>query len=513
MDEQERLRLDYDESVTLLRGLTDTRFRLLALVPTIAGAAVGFLTGARAAIELLALGLVGFAATLGILIYELRAGEIMASLTRRVRALETRLLVYGPLVRPSGRKLFGTIPVSHRRGVAIVFGTALGAWAYVVGWGALRTLSIARARDIGLVIGVAVALVMFMEIERIEAEPAEELPAPEPPNTEPSGPSAGFGQPGQDRPSRQEPDAARVDVHALVVLGRELDGAVDLQHDEAVVDREEIDPDEVAPHGPRRRQRELARLARRLHRLPPRAERDVRAPFPRLRDTADRADDPARGDDDPQVMARRRHEGLDERTGRPVPGLAADRVERVRERGERRAEDDVAAPAAKARLQYDRELDLGHRAALPEVLRPRVGQRLLCEHAGGDQLVVGGAERERAVEDEHPAALELVERPDTGLDPVDGREDVEPRERDVSATELGHRLRRREHGRVDPVEALSGELGARARLPSRCLVRDNGKAHLRAECSVRRAPPQGRSPACHRIEAMRPPKGHRRPFG
>ncbi len=181
MDDEERLRLDYQESAVLLRGLTDTRFRLLALVPTIAGAAVGFLTAGRAAVELLALGLVGFTATFGILVYELRAGEIMTSLRTRIRVLETGLLAYGPLVQPSGQKLFGTVAVSHRRGVAIVFGTALGAWAYVVGWGALRALSLARARDVGLVIGVAVAAVVFLEIERFESAPAEEPSAAEPP--------------------------------------------------------------------------------------------------------------------------------------------------------------------------------------------------------------------------------------------------------------------------------------------------------------------------------------------
>jgi hypothetical protein len=38
-DVDERLRLDYDQTTDLVRTLTDVRFKLLAFVPTISGAA------------------------------------------------------------------------------------------------------------------------------------------------------------------------------------------------------------------------------------------------------------------------------------------------------------------------------------------------------------------------------------------------------------------------------------------------------------------------------------------
>jgi hypothetical protein len=41
MDADDRLRLDYEQTTQLIRTLTDIRFKLLAFVPTIAGATVG----------------------------------------------------------------------------------------------------------------------------------------------------------------------------------------------------------------------------------------------------------------------------------------------------------------------------------------------------------------------------------------------------------------------------------------------------------------------------------------
>ena len=98
MDEGTRLRLEYDNGSELLRGLTETRFRLLALVPTLSGAVVALLSGNRTDVELLAIGLLGLCASVGILLYELRNGEIHGSVARRVAELERTLLAHGPLV-------------------------------------------------------------------------------------------------------------------------------------------------------------------------------------------------------------------------------------------------------------------------------------------------------------------------------------------------------------------------------------------------------------------------------
>ena len=72
MDANEALRLDYEQTTELMRTLTDIRFKLLAFVPTIAGAAVGFMGSGQSAADLLAVGFLGLAATFGVLLYELR---------------------------------------------------------------------------------------------------------------------------------------------------------------------------------------------------------------------------------------------------------------------------------------------------------------------------------------------------------------------------------------------------------------------------------------------------------
>ncbi|MEP6910016.1 MAG: hypothetical protein ABI896_06240 [Actinomycetota bacterium] len=72
----DRLRLDYEQTTQMLRTLTDIRFKLIAFVPTFAGLSVGFFGRPRAAVELLAIGMVGLVATLGVFLYELRNSQL-----------------------------------------------------------------------------------------------------------------------------------------------------------------------------------------------------------------------------------------------------------------------------------------------------------------------------------------------------------------------------------------------------------------------------------------------------
>jgi len=169
MDEGTRLRLEYDSGSELLRGLTETRFRLLALVPTLSGAVVALLSGSRSDVELLAIGLLGLCASFGVLLYELRNGEIHGAVARRVAELERTLLVNGPLVEVPQARLLGFVPISRTAGVALVYGAALGGWGYLVAWGALRAAGVTGgARPGGLAIGAAFGLVVAFEIARLE---------------------------------------------------------------------------------------------------------------------------------------------------------------------------------------------------------------------------------------------------------------------------------------------------------------------------------------------------------
>jgi hypothetical protein len=173
MDADDRLRLDYEQSTQLMRTLIDIRFKLLAFVPTIAGATVGRVGRGQSAAVLLAVGLLGLSATLGILLYELRNAQIFDSVVERAAMLEQKLGLGLFRERPRDTvTLFGLVGARHERGLGLVYGAALAGWSYLVGWGALRALDVGGARKIGGAIGVAVWLLVVVEVERLgRAEP------------------------------------------------------------------------------------------------------------------------------------------------------------------------------------------------------------------------------------------------------------------------------------------------------------------------------------------------------
>jgi hypothetical protein len=177
-EKDELLRLEYEYASRLLGSLTEIRFKLLALVPTLSGAVVALVSSGRSGVELLAIGGLGLAATSGVLAYELRNGELRRQAAVRVNRLEAELFPNGPLVGAPGRtpKLFGVFPASHRLGVGLVYGAALGGWVYLVVWG---TLVAAGAREHSQAIGVAVGVVAALAIVRevVVAQRPEPKPA------------------------------------------------------------------------------------------------------------------------------------------------------------------------------------------------------------------------------------------------------------------------------------------------------------------------------------------------
>jgi len=182
MTPDERLRLDYDHTTDLLRTLTDVRFKLLALVPTLCGTAIGLLGRPRAAAELLGVGLLGLFATLGILLYELRNSELVDYATERAAHLETSLGLESGLGAPGPGGLFAERPgrtvhlfgvtVGHDRGLSLVYGAALAGWSYLVSWGALRALDVARPRQVGAIVGVCIGLLVVAALLLPHRRPA-----------------------------------------------------------------------------------------------------------------------------------------------------------------------------------------------------------------------------------------------------------------------------------------------------------------------------------------------------
>ena len=190
-DQSAELRLDYDQTVDFLRGLTDVRFKLLAFVPTISGAAIGLLGHGRSAAELLSVGLLGLVATLGVVLYELRNTQLCDYAILRAKGLEARLglsPVFGGAAagglfteRPGHDiQFFGFAAVGYDRALALVYGAAIGGWCYVVAWGGLRALGVAHAREAGGAIGVVLGLAVLVEFLRIDGRPHDEAPVPRP---------------------------------------------------------------------------------------------------------------------------------------------------------------------------------------------------------------------------------------------------------------------------------------------------------------------------------------------
>ncbi|MFL5861382.1 MAG: hypothetical protein ACJ780_11445 [Solirubrobacteraceae bacterium] len=178
MDAEDRLRLDYDRTTELVQALLDARFKLLALVPTVAGTAVGLIGTPRPAVELLGIGVLGLAATVGILLYELRNSEILEALLRhaqileRVLGLQTGSSVPGPegllSLRAGTRGRFlGVVSAAHERALGLVYGAALGGWSYLVAWGILLACGLSHAQTTGALIGLAAGLAVMWDVERM----------------------------------------------------------------------------------------------------------------------------------------------------------------------------------------------------------------------------------------------------------------------------------------------------------------------------------------------------------
>ncbi len=174
MDTDDRLRLDYDTTTRVILGLADVRFRLLALVPTIAAAAIAIVSKAGATpAELMSLGAVGLVATLGILVYELRNTQLYDAAVARAGVLEGALELKGGGLfggRPKeGFRLLGVFEISHDRGLGLVYAAALGGWSYLVVWGFAAAVHLVHPKAWGGGAAIVVALIVLADVTRLRA--------------------------------------------------------------------------------------------------------------------------------------------------------------------------------------------------------------------------------------------------------------------------------------------------------------------------------------------------------
>ena len=135
---EELTRFDYEQALATFRMLADIRFKLLALVPFISGAGIAFLTADPMHVSdavILAISLMGFVVTIGLTIYNIRNTQLMETTRYRAQELE-RLMMFpvgGQFERsPQRIACFGIVPIWADAGLALIYGTVLAAWVFLI---------------------------------------------------------------------------------------------------------------------------------------------------------------------------------------------------------------------------------------------------------------------------------------------------------------------------------------------------------------------------------------------
>ncbi len=142
------LQTEYEQVNQNFRSLADIRFKLLALVPTVGGAAV-FLLAQIASDDpdhplIFAISILGFMVTMGITFYDLRNSQLYNRLIDRARFIEKRLMLPANpnvpksskykggqfLERPQREKRLLFIKFGHDTGLALIYAPTLGAWFF-----------------------------------------------------------------------------------------------------------------------------------------------------------------------------------------------------------------------------------------------------------------------------------------------------------------------------------------------------------------------------------------------
>lgn len=185
------LTFDYGQTSQNFRALAEIRFKLLALVPALSGAAIALLAekiqGRDAAIQpeaILVVGLLGFCVTLGVTFDNLRNSQISYAVFLRLQMLERAL--YMPArdssPKPGGQHggqyregpgpslwFFALFKICHKSALAMVYGTVLGAWLFPIAYAGLQLSRAATERNLLVAVGVAAVgtLGFVLELHRL----------------------------------------------------------------------------------------------------------------------------------------------------------------------------------------------------------------------------------------------------------------------------------------------------------------------------------------------------------
>jgi hypothetical protein len=189
------LTTEYEQVNDNFRMLADIRFKLLALLPALAGAAIYVLShiavsvqGAQKTVSsdieretydygtVLLISVLGFVATFGITLYDQRNTTLYNALVGRAKVLERLIgLADGQFTkRPErGRRVLGMV-AGHDTGLALIYASVLGAWffpivyasvAWIVSKHPLRVSALYTALFSALLMGI----VFFEEFLRLDS--------------------------------------------------------------------------------------------------------------------------------------------------------------------------------------------------------------------------------------------------------------------------------------------------------------------------------------------------------
>jgi hypothetical protein len=136
-DERSALELVYPEIWENHQAIADFRAKLLALLPTVSGAAIFVLLGRKDKDSVAAIGLFGFAVTFGLFMYDLRGIQDCVELRKRAGKIEAKLGLERGDLSP-----FRDWPKPRLLGLAdevgaswIVYTAVLSSWLYLAGSG------------------------------------------------------------------------------------------------------------------------------------------------------------------------------------------------------------------------------------------------------------------------------------------------------------------------------------------------------------------------------------------
>ncbi len=198
---------DYAQTMNVFNMLAEIRFKLVALLPTLAGIAFVFIDEGSAE-RRAAIGLLGLVSTLGVLIYEVRNTSLYDSAVQRAKRLEG-LLRLPPLVgeraaggvmreRPASKyQKILIIPwlgrskypaAKHDQGLAFLYSATMGIWGFLASAG-LAGLIADPDTDTPNVVGATFGSILFAitllqlllidrqraEMDVPESEPEEEV--------------------------------------------------------------------------------------------------------------------------------------------------------------------------------------------------------------------------------------------------------------------------------------------------------------------------------------------------